>query len=118
MVSRRDQHVTFRTICSGAEQVFLVGDFNGWSSEATPMHRIGRDLWQITLELPPGEYRFRYFTSDNRWITDFGASGLVFNEYGEWDSLVRVPKRSRRARNLSTGPAADGRTLSGTRSHA
>jgi hypothetical protein len=91
MVSRRGQRVTFRTICCGAREVFLVGDFNGWSTQATPMQRIGRDLWQRVLSLAPGEYRFRYFTGDNRWITDYNASGIAFNDLGECEGLLRIP---------------------------
>ena len=91
MVSRRDQRYTFRALCCGAKQVFVAGDFNDWSTTAHPMHRVGHDLWQLSIRLAPGEYRFRYVTEDNRWITDFQASGVVHNDYGEWDSLLRVP---------------------------
>lgn len=93
MVSRRDQRCVFRAVCIGAAQVYLAGDFNGWSPTSMPMRRIAPDLWQVSLRLPPGEYRFRYVTDDHRWFTDFRASGVVRNGFGEWDSLLRVPEQ-------------------------
>src|SRR5439155_14165721 len=62
---------TFRTACRGARQVYLVGEFNGWSRTAHPMHRYDGDTWELTLTLPPGSHRFRYFTDDGRWLTDY-----------------------------------------------
>lgn len=93
MVSRRDQRCVFRAVCIGAAQVYLAGDFNDWSPTAMPMRRIAPDLWQVSLRLPPGEYRFRYVTDDHRWLTDFRASGVIRNGFGEWDSLLRVPEQ-------------------------
>ena len=90
MVSRRDHRCVFRVVCPGAEQVYLAGDFNDWSSEATPLQSRGDGAWQVSLPLPPGEYRFRYVTDNGRWLTDFRASGVVENPFGEWDSLLRV----------------------------
>ena len=90
MVSRRDQRCVFRAVCIGAAQVYLAGDFNNWSHNATPMRRIGKDAWQVSLRLPPGEYRFRYVTDDCRWFTDYRASGVVPNGLGEWNSVLRV----------------------------
>ena len=37
------------------DHVFLAGTFNGWSTDATPMH-LDAGRYEVTLPLPPGEY--------------------------------------------------------------
>jgi hypothetical protein len=36
--------------------VYATGDFNDWSPH--PYQRMGGDRWELTLSLPPGEYRY------------------------------------------------------------
>lgn len=56
-----------------AGQVYLVGDFNQWSSKATPMLQERDGAWRATLDLPCGRcYEFRYLV-DGQWRTDSGA---------------------------------------------
>jgi len=52
-----------------ANAVFLVGDFNGWNPQATPMTSRGNGLWWITLELQAGNYHFQ-FICDDVWYSD------------------------------------------------
>ncbi len=40
-----------------AESVRLVGDFNGWDTAATPMHRMPDGRWMASLELSHGHHR-------------------------------------------------------------
>lgn len=89
----------FQLIRPGAKQVYLVGDFNGWSTAASPMTPTDRCLWQLTLALPPGVYHFRYI-ADGQWLTDYAAYGVVRNTLGEFDSVLLVE-------NLAPQVAAD-----------
>ena len=41
------------------QNVFLIGEFNGWSSTAEPMLWVD-DRWQAIVEIPPGDYRYAY----------------------------------------------------------
>ncbi|MBQ6796932.1 MAG: 1,4-alpha-glucan branching protein GlgB, partial [Clostridia bacterium] len=42
-----DGRVVFRTWAPKAVSISVVGDFNGWSSDATPMSRVdGSDIWE------------------------------------------------------------------------
>jgi hypothetical protein len=74
--------------CLWADHVAVVGDFNGWRPEATPM-RQGRDgIWRATVDLPTGrDVEFRYLV-DGAWMTDYHADGFATNHYGSDNSLV------------------------------
>jgi hypothetical protein len=82
---------TFRLpVAVGAERVALVGEFNGWSHEATPMQREGA-WFTATVELEPGRaYRYRYLLDGVRWENDWAPDAYVPNEYGTDDSLVHT----------------------------
>jgi hypothetical protein len=55
---------------SNARAVALVGDFNGWSAEATPLEPTGVDgVWAVTVPLPRGRYEYA-FVSGGTWRTD------------------------------------------------
>src|SRR5215208_8448125 len=44
----------FCVVCPDAQQVYLVGAFNGWSTTATPMVRTEESVWQLSLKLIEG----------------------------------------------------------------
>lgn len=53
-----------------ADSVFLVGDFNGWSTSATPMRR-GEQYWEASLTLPAGKtYYYAYLIDGVDWCSD------------------------------------------------
>lgn len=94
MVKRSGNQWVFELIRPRANEVFLAGDFNGWSSHATPMRRNNAGLWQCELTLPPGVYRFRY-RADGQWLTDYAAYGVQRNPLGDFDSVLLVEEQSR-----------------------
>jgi alpha-amylase/alpha-mannosidase (GH57 family) len=51
--------ISFRYANAEASSVSLVGDFNAWSTEATPMNKAG-GAWTVTLPLLPGTYQYAY----------------------------------------------------------
>ncbi len=74
-----------------AQGVALVGDFNNWDREATPMKRLKDGSFSITLDLQRDrEYRFRYLIDGNRWENDWHADRYEKNRYGDDDSVVVV----------------------------
>ena len=77
----------------GAEQAWLAGDFNDWSTEALPMHReADGGMLAVVEDLEPGsELRFRYYLGDGRWENDWAADAYVDNEFGGSDSLLVLP---------------------------
>jgi hypothetical protein len=80
----------------GAEQAWLAGDFNQWSTEALPMHReADGGMLCVVEDLEPGaEFRFRYYLGDGRWENDWAADAYVENEFGGSDSLLVLPSES------------------------
>ena len=83
--------VTFNFRCNTSRQVYLVGDFNHWDTQATPMQRADDGMWYVTLKLPPGHHEFRYYEDGGDWHTDYAAFGIERNEFGGFNSLVDVP---------------------------
>ena len=77
---------------SGAEAISLVGDFNGWSREATPMKLRKKDgVFAASLTLPVSQtFQFRYWIDDRRWENDWAADDYVPNGYGEDNSVVHT----------------------------
>lgn len=62
----------------GAEQVYLVGDFNNWSDTSHPMKKRKDGAFQLEIELPLGQdCQFRYRTNDNVWLNDPDADAYV-----------------------------------------
>ena len=67
---------------------FLVGDFNDWSRDATPMEHV-KGTFVATLQLPIGaRYRFRYLLDGERWENDWAADAYEPNGHGGDDSVV------------------------------
>ncbi len=74
-----------------AKKVTIVGEFNNWNREATPLKRLKNGDWSVTLELQPGrQYRYRYLIDDSLWENDWFADRYVPNPYGGDDSIIEV----------------------------
>jgi len=81
--------VTF-TVCDpnrATQQVHLVGDFNDWDPDVTPMQN-NAGTHTATLALPTGRrYRFRYLSDADGWFNDEG--GLhEYNEFGQLNCVL------------------------------
>lgn len=71
------------------ETVFLVGDFNNWQEDATPMKRNKDGSFSATLELEQGkEYQFRYLVNSSEWHNDWEADRYVPNPFSGDNSVV------------------------------
>jgi 1,4-alpha-glucan branching enzyme len=74
----------------GAEQVHLVGDFNDWSNDATPLERTD-DGFEVRVPLRTGRsYRFRYLLDGVRWENDWEADDYEPNDFGGDDSVLHL----------------------------
>jgi 1,4-alpha-glucan branching enzyme len=92
--SRSACRVTFRLpreAAFDATHVSLVGEFNGWDGEATPMKKLKSGDFTTTIELDSGkDYRFRYLIEGDRWENDWRADRYEPNPHGGDDSIVSV----------------------------
>ncbi|MEN8007648.1 MAG: isoamylase early set domain-containing protein [Candidatus Krumholzibacteriota bacterium] len=81
MKSRPVTKVTFRlpkAAALEADMVHLVGDFNNWSIDATPMTRLKNGEFKVCLDLETGrEYCFRYLIGEETWENDWEADKYV-----------------------------------------
>jgi 1,4-alpha-glucan branching enzyme len=72
-----------------AEVVHLVGDFNNWDEEATPMQQLKDGRFKAVIELAQGrEYQFRYLIEGNEWHNDWDADKYVPNPFSGDNSVV------------------------------
>ena len=86
--------VTFRLpkeAAPNAESASVVGDFNAWDKNQTPMSRSKNGDFTAIVELPAGsEYRFRYCIDGHMWENDWHADRYEPNHFGCDDSVVVV----------------------------
>jgi len=80
----------FVVVCTHAAGVFLLGEFNGWSTTATPMRQTETDVWQIDIEMAAGQNDFTYFVIDDRYRTGRAPFGNTFMLPGSWATVMRT----------------------------
>ena len=56
--------------------VYLVGDFNGWSTTANPMQHNADGSYTLTLDLKPGLHTYKLFV-DGKWMPDPAADASL-----------------------------------------
>ncbi len=71
-----------------AKNVFLAGDFNGWSPNAYSMKKDGDD-WVMPIHLSPGKHLYK-FVVDGNWIIDPGNELWEENEHGTGNSILWI----------------------------
>ena len=85
-----EQEITLTVLAPEAREVSVVGSFNGWRPNATPLNNTGTGEWAVRLMLRSGQYEYR-FAVDGRWSEDPRASQHVANPFGEFNSVLVVP---------------------------
>jgi hypothetical protein len=77
-----------------ARSITIVGDFNDWDPAMTPLARSGDGEWKVSLELPPGRYRYSYLVDGSTWMADPERPALPDRDFDAPTSLVTVEERS------------------------
>lgn len=80
---------TFTIQAGDAASVLLAADFTRWQEAAIPLKRKGNGLWQTTVSLEPGTYRYRFIV-DGQWTDDPDCTLRVPNPYGTQDAVCKV----------------------------
>lgn len=92
--NRQSCKVTFalpKEAVNGVKMVNVVGDFNNWDKNATPLKKLRTGIFSTTITLPCGrEYRFKYLIDGSRWENDWHADHYAPNTYGGNDSIVSL----------------------------
>jgi len=101
--------VTF-TIPSGqaeAKSAVVLGEWNGWNADATPMKRGKDGSWSATVTIATGRpYRFRYLLDGRHWANDEGADALVANQFGSEDSVLSLEGETPAVKTAKTAKPA------------
>lgn len=86
--------VTFRVhkdVGNGAKKMHVVGEFNQWDKNATPMKIYKDDTFTATVDLDPNKnYQFRYLADDVNWINEREADDYKHCAYGNCENSVIV----------------------------
>lgn len=88
-VTRRATHFTFQAPAD-ARRVALVGDFNGWNRFSHFMRKSLAGAWEVTLDLAPGRYQYKFLVNESQWFTDPRAQARASNQYGTENSVIEV----------------------------
>ena len=71
------------------EKVTVVGSFNNWDPEATPLRRQD-GVWSTILVLAPGNYEYMFFENGARWVTDPLAVQTRDDGFGGSNAVLEV----------------------------
>ena len=86
--------VTFKfpkEMAESASTVHLVGDFNNWDVNASPMKKLKDGSFTANIDLERGrEYQFRYFIDQESWQNDSEADKYTPSAYGDAENSVIV----------------------------
>jgi len=75
-----------------AETVHVVGEFNDWETDRTPMKRGKGGAFRATVELDPGqEMEFRYLVNGEHWCNDRDADAYVPGGMGPNNCVAVLP---------------------------
>jgi hypothetical protein len=86
-----ERPVAFVIYAPEAQRVSLAGDFNDWSTTATPLKPAGASgAWVVTVPLAPGRYRYAFVVNGRQWLTDPGAPRAPGDEFGAPSSVLTV----------------------------
>lgn len=74
---------------NAAQEVALVGDFNGWDEHATPMIRRRDDgAWSAKVPLSPGRHVYAFVIDGRRWLVDPLAPQVPDGGYGPANAVI------------------------------
>jgi hypothetical protein len=83
--------VTFVFRAPGATRVSLVGDFNGWDPDATPLARATTgEIWTAQVPLEHGLHAYAFVIDGRDWAPDPSAPLAPVATFGRRNSLLVV----------------------------
>ena len=85
----RGGRVVFGIEAPADAKVYIVGDFNGWDPEATPLEYTSHGTWEVSLPIDPGEYEYKFIV-DGRRLLDPSNPDEVSGGDGSVNSRLKV----------------------------
>jgi hypothetical protein len=77
-------------VAPGASRVSVVGDFNEWDPNASPLARSADGSWRARIPVPPGRHEYAFVVDDGRWVTDPVAPRAPDLGWGRPNSVALV----------------------------
>ena len=79
----------------------IIGEFNGWSTDALMTFNASTGVWTITRDMPAGKFKFR---ANSDWGINFGDNGADFKpEYDGADITISAAGNYTISLDLSAG---------------
>ncbi|HEY6504264.1 MAG TPA: hypothetical protein VIZ28_09845 [Chitinophagaceae bacterium] len=75
---------------ANAKKVYVTSSFNGWDENELLMNKTANG-WELPLYLAEGTYTYR-FIADRRWLEDPANPDHYPNEFGEYNSVIKIGK--------------------------
>ena len=91
-ISRKKQNhkkTTFKFTAPEAQSVLLAGEFNSWNPDAHPLERTSNGLWEVSIDLSPGRYEYRFLV-DGQWQNDPNCAAFTSNPFGSENCIVTL----------------------------
>lgn len=85
--------VEFVLRTSADSTVALVGDFNNWDPQATPLRPSADSLWSVVVPLRPGRYHYTFVVDGTQWRRDPAAPRALEDDFGTPTSVITVAQR-------------------------
>jgi 1,4-alpha-glucan branching enzyme len=83
-------HVVRFVFVGDAKTVSLVGDFNAWGAEHTPLTASGANgSWAVSVPLSRGRHEYAFIVDGKRWVADPYAPATT-DEFNTSSSIVTV----------------------------
>lgn len=72
-----------------AQNVALIGDFNGWGSMGeVKLAPVGKGIWSANVALPAGRYQYAFLVNGQHWVTDPRAQQHVKDDFGRQNAVI------------------------------
>ena len=88
--SSAEQMMKFVFVNSSASSVAIVGDFNDWEEGGSPLRRMEKGVWTITIPLAPGRYHYTFVVDGTKWVADPLAPRTLEDDFGRPNSVITV----------------------------
>jgi len=88
-MSQRSQNVKFQVMCPEA-QAWLVLTSDHQEPVVVAMQQTGASHWSASADLPPGEYRCRYYGGNQRRVIYYGAAHIEGSIEHGMDTLLSI----------------------------
>ncbi len=74
-----------------ARQISLVGSFNHWAHDITPLKPGPNGVWKVSIPLlPNGKYYYKFFIDDRMWVEDVENQHREPDGVTGWNSVLMV----------------------------